>query len=1277
NNDGIIITSPNNNITDNNISSNINVGISLGVSSNNKIYHNNFINNTIQAEDGTGNGNQWDNGYPSGGNYWSNHLPIIDNFKGPLQDIPGPDGIHDFPYEIDTDSADRYPLAMPDGWRARTGSDSDLVFGDPTIKPQYPDAFKDVDISISIIDDGDVLNAQLFYSYDNTSWDMLDMDLSDPPNATATIPAPMYPTLVYFYINATDNEGNFNETSTYSYLAGSELVLTSENISFFSDPTEDGSMVSINANIFNEGGSLNGIEVMFFLGDPDLDNNREIDIDTIEIGIDIIDIGDFSSILASTEWIPPDIGVYEIYVWVDPINAIEEIDEWNNLAGNTLSVFNWVDTFDDMSRTESIEEISYINGDALIYKGQDHDFDDSEEGFTKNDDYEFSEVFWDSAKKNVYVNSDRQDVEDEIFSKDLPILFKTDFPSWTLSARWCTSQQGNWQAAFPIFITDHPTTDIEGQPNTIFFHYSSQDGNLGQDPWYHLRYRGSDGLYYIDDLFIGTANTEYLFSISYDANNKILFMGIYDTYGLELYNVSYNIGLSPGDDFILGKIGVASDGQGDSSEPTTKAWTDDINLSVVGDMGNIKSIPIDLQPDKRWSALYIDRTEPENTFINVSILDIVTDLPVPGFSNLTEDIIDISPLDPLLYPSIILVGKFICSETISPILHYWAIDWDTTILANAGADGYIDEGIPFQFNGSGSSAMGGIVNYAWDIDASDGVDWQSPDYSGSTLWDPWHTYQIPGIYTVTLNVTDSNGYWDLDTMILFVRDITKPVVDAGEDATINKGTPHTFDASSSYDPEGGTIVYYNWSFGDGSFANGSNPTPEHLYSASGVYIVTLNITDERGGNWNETTITINVRGMTPPGIVQPISDIELKEDDPPYILNLQASAIDYEDLPQDLNWTITGINSTLYTVSGQESSKLIITPNSNVYGNDLVTLWVHDSDDLSDSQPLWINITPVNDKPFFSPLPPDLTVTMDVPYTFDYTPYISDIDNEINELEISTNDYVYTSISNHKVMYQYPSSMVNEHVFIVLTVSDGIDNTSEFIRIFISDDNVPALQKELPDVTLYEREIKYGVFDLDEYFYDPDGDAIYYSYGYTHISITINEDHTVDFNAESSWYGEETVTFRAHDPDFAIVEDTILVTVLPVNDPPSISNVPDLVVHYNASYSFDLSPYITDEDNSHAELSLLFMEFSDGTWVVSDYINVSEENNLKMVITYPPQFLNMTFQVRIIVSDGVDFESDTINIEVSNDWPPVLLMEIPNVVFYEDDYIYDYFNVNN
>jgi parallel beta-helix repeat protein len=59
-------------------------------SSNNRIYQNNFINNPFPAYDDST--NQWDMGYPTGGNFWGGYNGT-DIFYGPGQNIPGNDGI--------------------------------------------------------------------------------------------------------------------------------------------------------------------------------------------------------------------------------------------------------------------------------------------------------------------------------------------------------------------------------------------------------------------------------------------------------------------------------------------------------------------------------------------------------------------------------------------------------------------------------------------------------------------------------------------------------------------------------------------------------------------------------------------------------------------------------------------------------------------------------------------------------------------------------------------------------------------------------------------------------------------------------------------------------------------------------------------------------------------------------------------------------------------------------------------------------------------------------
>jgi thermitase len=77
---------------------------------NNTIYHNNFIKNTKQALS-LNSVNVWDNGYPSGGNYWSDYTGV-DFCKGPYQNETGSDGLGDTRYAVDGNNTDRYPFIL-------------------------------------------------------------------------------------------------------------------------------------------------------------------------------------------------------------------------------------------------------------------------------------------------------------------------------------------------------------------------------------------------------------------------------------------------------------------------------------------------------------------------------------------------------------------------------------------------------------------------------------------------------------------------------------------------------------------------------------------------------------------------------------------------------------------------------------------------------------------------------------------------------------------------------------------------------------------------------------------------------------------------------------------------------------------------------------------------------------------------------------------------------------------------------------------------------------
>lgn len=77
-------------------------------------------------------------------------------------------------------------------------------------------------------------------------------------------------------------------------------------------------------------------------------------------------------------------------------------------------------------------------------------------------------------------------------------------------------------------------------------------------------------------------------------------------------------------------------------------------------------------------------------------------------------------------------------------------------------------------------------------------------------------------------------------------DTCVPLCDAGGPYTGHSGIPIQFDGTGSqvYPANCGTIVAYEWTFGDGT--TGTGATPVHTYAVDGEYQVTLCITDNLG-----------------------------------------------------------------------------------------------------------------------------------------------------------------------------------------------------------------------------------------------------------------------------------------------------------------------------------------------------------------------------------------------------------------------------------------------
>jgi len=166
-----------------------------------------------------------------------------------------------------------------------------------------------------------------------------------------------------------------------------------------------------------------------------------------------------------------------------------------------------------------------------------------------------------------------------------------------------------------------------------------------------------------------------------------------------------------------------------------------------------------------------------------------------------------------------------------------------------------DTGVDINFDASSSyDPDGTIVSYSWDF--GDGT-----TSSGVTVT---HAYDKNGEYTVTLTVVDDDSLVGRQIATQLVNN-RAPLASFTASATvINEKDTVSFDASESHDLDG-TILSYTWGFGDGKAATGVKV--EHTFEYSGVYTVTLTVTDNDGAAVDVSKkITVTSSGQNVPPV---------------------------------------------------------------------------------------------------------------------------------------------------------------------------------------------------------------------------------------------------------------------------------------------------------------------------------------------------------------------------------------------------------------------------
>ena len=173
-------------------------------------------------------------------------------------------------------------------------------------------------------------------------------------------------------------------------------------------------------------------------------------------------------------------------------------------------------------------------------------------------------------------------------------------------------------------------------------------------------------------------------------------------------------------------------------------------------------------------------------------------------------------------------------------------------------------------NASGSTDNLGIVCYSWTFTYGE-VKQELNDMVTVFKFDE------PGVYNITLEVTDEEGNRGIDCFIVTVMDTSPPAAIIGRIRDEDEGSLITFDGAQSSDNVG--IINYTWTFQyNGTVQSLYDITPSFLFDIPGIYNVTLLVKD----NWSNTdsnNVIFTIRDITEPIVNISFMDGFVQDDD--------------------------------------------------------------------------------------------------------------------------------------------------------------------------------------------------------------------------------------------------------------------------------------------------------------------------------------------------------------------------------------------------------------
>jgi hypothetical protein len=696
-----------------------------------------------------------------------------------------------------------------------------------------------------------------------------------------------------------------------------------------------------------------------------------------------------------------------------------------------------------------------------------------------------------------------------------------------------------------------------------------------------------------------------------------------------------------------------------------------------------------------------------STFATINLDDYVSDIDnadseiswsYSGNSSLTVNI-DVNRIATITIPSSDWYGSETITFTATDPGLLSDSDAATFTVANVN-DGPVVSDIPDQAIAEGNAfATINLDDFVADIDNGDSeINWTysgqvnlNISISGSrvatiTPIDPdWN-----GVETITFTATDPGLLFDSDEATFTITAVNDaPVVAGIPDQTI---------------PEGSTFATINL---DNYVTDVDNTDAEMIWTKSGNSELLVDITNRvatiiiPSADWygsetitfrasdpslmfGEDAAVFTVVNVNDAPMVSDIPDQTIAEGASFVTINLDDYVSDIDNTDAELTWSTSGESELAVNIDANRVATIII-PHPDWNGSETITFTAADPGLLTGSNAAAFTVTGINDAPIVGDIP-DQTIGEGQPFAaINLDDYVVDIDNSDAAITwtFSGNAELTVTISSSRVAtITAPGPDWNGSETITFTATDpGLLSDSDAATFTVTNVNDAPVVSDIPDQTINEGST-FATINLDDYVSDIDNadSEITWSYsGNANLTVNIDVNRIATITIPSSdWYGSETITFIATDPDLLSDSDPVVFTVNNVDDAPIVLDIPNQIAAEGAPFAtINLDNYVSDIDNAAGEM----------TWTYSGNVNltISIDSRIATITPIDPNW-NGSETITFTASDPgllADSNDATFTVTAVNDAPTV--SGIPDQAIPEgasfaminlDDYVVDVDNAD-